>query len=239
MAEQSTPVGFDEERAAAYDTQFERLAPLKDALHLCARAALADSPIDARVLCVGAGTGAEVLYFADAFPSWTFTLVEPSAPMLNYARQKTQAAGIAHRCTFHEGYLDSLPESGPFDVATAILVSQFILAPESRRDFFRGISARLCPGGHLVSADLATHAIENPADELFLMWLTLMRYNGFDEEVVKNYRAAVSKGVAIVRPAEVAAILTDSGFDTPLSICQTLLIHTWHARRHTSGQGLA
>jgi hypothetical protein len=29
----------------------------------------------------------------------------------------------------------------------------------------------------------------------------------------------------------VAAIIADGGFDAPLLVCQTLLIHMWHTRR--------
>jgi hypothetical protein len=29
----------------------------------------------------------------------------------------------------------------------------------------------------------------------------------------------------------VAAIITEGGFDAPTLVCQTLLIHMWHARR--------
>ncbi len=231
MTQQGTRIAFDEDHAAVYDEQFAKLTPLKDALHLCMRAALADASSASRVLCVGAGTGAEVCYLADAYPDWTFTLVEPAAPMLARARHKAEEAGIADRCTFHVGYLDSLPESGLFDVATSILVSQFVLDPKARRDFFRGIAARLLPGGQLITADLATRANDDPSDRLFLQWLALMRHNNSDEEVLKNYRNAIQKGVAVVPPATLATLLTESGFEQPLSICQTLLIHTWHARR--------
>ncbi len=231
MTQQGTPIAFDEDHAAVYDEQFAKLAPLKEALHLCMRAALADASSASRVLCVGAGTGAEVCYLADAYPGWTFSLVEPAAPMLARARHKAEEAGIADRCTFHEGYLDTLPESGLFDVATSVLVSQFVLEPKARRDFFQGIAARLLPGGQLITADLSTRASNDSSDQLFLMWLALMRHNRNDEEALKNYRNAIQKGVAVIPPDTFATLLTESGFEKPLSICQTLLIHTWHARR--------
>jgi tRNA (cmo5U34)-methyltransferase len=227
MSNQQPPKHFGEDHAAAYDTRFARLAPFKDALHLCMRAVLTDLPEDARILCVGAGTGAELLYLADAFPRWTFTAVEPAAPMLDRCREKAAEAGIADRCTFHEGYLDFLPPAKPFDAATSILVSQFVLVRQKRCNFFQDIAARLKPGGHLVTADLSGktggHAWE--------AWMALMKYNDVNDEQRAHYREALEKHVAVESPAEVEAIITEGGFDTPRLICHALLMHTWHARR--------
>ena len=98
-----------------YDERFAAIAPMRDTLHLLTRAILGDLPADARILCVGAGTGLELLDLARAFPRWRFTAVEPATPMLNRCREKAAEAGVASRCTFHEGYLDSLPPAEPFD----------------------------------------------------------------------------------------------------------------------------
>ena len=126
MNNQEQPVFFGKEQAAGYDRQWAKLAPIRDALHLLLRIRLSELPDDAQVLCVGIGTGAELLYLAQAFPRWSFTLVEPAKPMLDVCRQKVEEGGITSRCTFHEGYLDSLPLSTPFNAATCLLVSQFI-----------------------------------------------------------------------------------------------------------------
>ncbi len=226
MSDQAPQNHFGEDHAVSYDQRFAKLAPLKDAIHLCARALLVDLPADARVLCVGAGTGAELLYLADAFPGWSFTLVEPSAPMLNRCRMRAATAGIESRCTFHEGYLDSLSAAAAFDAATSILVSQFVLVREQRCNFFRDIATRLKPGGHLITADLAGE----PGSVAFEAWMNLMKYNDFTDEQCVQYRGALQNHVAVKPPGEVEAILTDGGFNAPVLVCQTLLIHTWHAR---------
>ena len=111
MSNRETLIPFDKEHAAVYDQRFAKLAPMKDALHLLIQLVFSELPAAARVLCVGAGTGAELIYLAQVFPQWQFTAVEPAAAMLDICRQRAEACGITARCTFHEGYIDSLPVS--------------------------------------------------------------------------------------------------------------------------------
>jgi tRNA (cmo5U34)-methyltransferase len=75
--------------------------------------------------------------------------------MLDVCRQRAARAGFAERCRFHQGFLDSLPPTPPFEAATCFLVSQFVLDCDARREFFRGIADRLRAGGMLASCDLA------------------------------------------------------------------------------------
>jgi tRNA (cmo5U34)-methyltransferase len=68
MQNQKTSIVFDQERAASYDKDAAKFAPLGEALHFLIRLILADLPADARILCVGAGTGTELINLAQAFP---------------------------------------------------------------------------------------------------------------------------------------------------------------------------
>ena len=154
MQTQESTIVFDRERASSYDARFAKIAALRDALHLLMRMILSELPAEAHILCVGVGTGSELIYLAQHFPQWHFTAVEPAAAMLDICRRRIEESGIASRCTLHEGYLASLPASQPFDAATCLLVSHFILDKEARTDLFCQIGARLRLGGYLVSADL-------------------------------------------------------------------------------------
>ena len=73
-------------RAVAYDAQTAKLAPIFDVLYFRMGLVLADLPTDARFLCVGVGTGTELIKLAQAFPHWHFTAVDPTASMLNICR---------------------------------------------------------------------------------------------------------------------------------------------------------
>lgn len=231
MNDAPSPPFFGAEHASAYDRQFTQLAPMREALHLLTRLALSDLPHDARVLCVGAGTGLELLELALAFPGWRLTAVEPAPAMLAICRQKVEANGLAGRCTLHEGYLDSLPPAPPFDAATALLVSQFNVQPEARRGFFAQIAARLRPGGRLVTADLATGATPGAFERLFELWGRALSGSGFDPAHLARMLASYGRDVSVVAPAEVERIIADAGFDPPVQCFQALLIHAWFTTR--------
>ena len=225
------PAAFDQQHAATYDQRFAKLAAMRDALHLLIGAIFADLPREARILCVGAGTGHELIYLAQKFPEWRFAVVEPSGPLLDVCRGKAEACGITSRCVFHEGYLESLPPSALFDAATSLLVSQFILSPEARAGFFHAIGQRLRPDGYLVSADLASDTASATYQSLLEVWLRLMRETGTPPEQLESLRVTYGRDVALLPLEQVSSIIAAGGFETPVLFLQTGLIHAWYARR--------
>ena len=231
MQNQKPTVVFDNKEASSYNDQFTKLVPIRNTLNLLIQMILSDLPANARILCVGVGTGKELLYLAQVFPKWQFTAVEPAAPMLDICHQLVDECGIASRCTFHEGYLDSLPESELFDAATCILVSHFLKPIEKRQKFFRQIAARLRPDGYLVNADISSDVTTTAYKNLFDLWVHTLKYSGMPDEQVEKFSAALGKDVAVLPPQEIESIISSNGFDTPVLFLQTLFIHAWYARR--------
>ncbi|CAM9644105.1 unnamed protein product [Ectocarpus sp. 12 AP-2014] len=221
---------FDQQ-AATYDQQWDKLAPIRDALHLLIGALFSALPNDARVLCIGAGTGAEILYLSQRFTGHHFTVVEPSAAMLEVCRRQAEEHGIASRCEFHHGYLDSLTPSAPFHAATSLLVSQFILEPEERSAFFRAIAMRLRPGGYLASADLASDVKSTAYHSLLDVWTRMLSAGNVPPDMVERFRAMYGRDVAVMPPDRVSAIIESAGFDTPVPFYQAGLVHAWYATR--------
>ncbi len=226
-----SPTHFDEDRAASYDQRFDRISAVMAALHLLAKLWFTGLPKDARVLCVGVGTGAELFPLAEAFPGWTFTLVDPAGAMLAQCRRKAEAAGIADRCTFHEGYLDSLPATKPFDAATSILVSHFVLEREKRIAFFREISDRLKPGALLVSADLCSDMGSPEFTTLISAWINMLKFSGQEDKTVESFVEALRGGVDVVPPQELASLIRAGGFAESTLFYQSLLIHGFVSKR--------
>ena len=231
MKKEEPNIIFNHNSASAYDAQREKLAPIKDALHLSIQMLLSTFPDNTRALIVGVGTGAELIHLAEAFPLWHFTVVEPASAMLDVCRKRAEKCNIYSRCTFHEGYLNSLPDSGPFDVATSILVSHFIVNPNDRRQYFAEIALRLSPGAYLVEAALASDMSKPKFNHLLEVWVNMHNYAGMPVNV-----ESFGNKVAILPIEEVESIIESGGFDAPALFFQTLLIHAWFAKVSLNSQ---
>jgi tRNA (cmo5U34)-methyltransferase len=224
---------FDRQ-ATTYDQQWAKLAAVRDGIHLLMASIFGRLPHDARMLCVGAGTGAEIHFFAERFPSWTFVAVEPSAGMVEAARTRAAQNGYAERCTFHTGYLESLPDSGPFDCATSLLVSQFMLDSGERAEFFRAIATRLKPGAVLASSDLASDTSSPLYHSLVDVWLRTLSAADLSPERMQEMRAAYDRDVSILPTRSVEALIASGGFHPPVQFYQAGLIHAWYCQRLAS-----
>ena len=221
---------FDQQ-SATYDQQWAKLAPIRDGVHLLLASLLGQLPEDARMLCVGAGTGAEIHFLASQFPNWTFAAVEPSSGMVIAARERAAMNGYASRCTFHNGYLNSLPASAPFDCATSLLVSQFVLDTDDRSRFFAEIAGRLKDGGILASSDLASDVNSQEYPSLLSLWLRTMAASDVPPERLQQMQDAYARDVSILAPRRVASIIAAGGFAAPVQFYQAGLIHAWYTHR--------
>lgn len=224
-------VSLFDQQAAGYDRQWARTAAIRDCLYLLLEPLLAGLPPDARILCVGAGTGQEMARLAKRFPGWRFTAVEPSAAMLQVCRERAQAEGFAGRCEFHEGFLESLPATADFDAATCLLVSQFIVEPGERTRFFAQIRDRLGDGGLLASSDLASDVASAAYEVLLPAWTRMMSDADVPAEAIERMRAAYSTDVAVIPAGQVESIIAAGGFDAPVRFFQAGLIHAWISRK--------
>lgn len=222
---------FDAARAEVYDQQFEPVRGIKDLLHLIIQVQLSHLPRDARILIVGAGTGAEARFLAPIFPEWRFTLVDPAEAMLGVAKRHAQAEGFADRCVFHVGFVSSLSDQ-THDAATSVLASHFLTDANDRQSYFEDIAARVKPGGILFNADLCADRDSSSFDVAMDLWLRVLNHaSPLDEDGRAKYRAMFGKDVAVHGSAEVEAIMARAGFTDIAACYQAVLIRGWVATR--------
>lgn len=229
MTQQQEQALFSKEMAGKYEKGRGELQSLKDTMYLMLRGALSGLPDEARILVVGAGTGEDVLYLARHWPGWRFTVVEPAAAMMKICREKIEAAGIGERCDFHEGYLDTLCDAGPYGAAVSILVSHFVTEHADRVAFFREIANRLEPGGLLYTGDLLINRNHTGADALLEVWFYLLRSSDLAPEQVEKMISF--KGAWIMPPGDYTALVEEAGFCEPLQLFQGGLMTGWQFTR--------
>ncbi|PTY37698.1 SAM-dependent methyltransferase [Saccharospirillum sp. MSK14-1] len=221
---------FDQQ-AAGYDRQAQRREPIENALRFLLEAVFAGLPSNAHVLCVGSGTGSEAIALAQRFPHWRFTLVEPSAGMVEVCRQKLIDAGLVERCHVQLGYLESLSPAQQFDGATCFLVSQFITDRLARQKFFRQIAQRLKPSGILASSDLVFDTGALGYDASLALWHRITTQTEPTPEHLDRLKKTYATDVAVMSMVELAQIVQAGGFDEPLPFFQAGLVQAWCATK--------
>lgn len=221
---------FDQDRARNYDAQatFFAWRPTFDEI---AVRILDSLPADARILCVGVGTGLELVPLALKNPGWRFLALDPAEPMLEICRQRTREAGVEERCEFFNGFLEDLPAEPQFDAATCLLVSHFMTEPGARVAFFRQIARRLRPGGVFINGDLAGDQTQPHYAELEDIWCRSMAAGGVSAERLAEMKKAYRSHIDMRPAGEVGRLLEEAGFAVPTLFYQALLLHLWYARR--------
>lgn len=215
---------FGKDQAKNYDDQWSKLSPVNDLLHFLSKIIFKDLQPDAHILCVGAGTGAELIALAREFPEWNFTALDTSPEMIEVCRKNVEANGISDRCKFHVGTIDSLPIEEKFDAATSILVSQFLTEKEDRINFFREIRKRLNHGAYLINADLTSPDKQVSYDKLLEFWTKMLMFAGISQEKAEAATSQWKKLVAVSKQEEIEEIILSGGFENPTVFYQSLFI---------------
>lgn len=221
---------FTKDHAQAYDARNSKLSAIADAMHFLIQLIGKDLPTHAHILCVGVGTGAEILSLAKAHPEWTFVGVDPSASMLEVCAINLKAAGIADRCQLIHGYVEDAPTGDIFDAALSILVAHFIPQPE-RLSFFQQMVSRLKPQGLLINTEISAD-MEAPAFALQLQgWQQVQALMGATPESLANLPKLLRNTLHVLPEAQTEAILRQSGLNAPTRFFQAFLINGWYGRR--------
>lgn len=223
----ATPSFFNRDVADSYDRRNDALAPISNNLHFLLRLVLTDLPVDARVLCVGVGTGAEILSLATAYPGWSFVGVDPSAEMLAVGRRRLEQAGLMPRCELVQGYLEDAPREA-FDAVVSLLVAHFIKG-EGRPAFYAGIYDRLKPGGRFASAEISgdLDAPEFPA--MLENWKEVQTLMGATPQSLAKLEGMMRETLGVLPPDETEALWRAAGFVLPTPFFQAFMIRGWHA----------
>lgn len=224
------PDFFNHDMAKRYDERNSKLSVISDNLHFLVRLVLADLPARARVLCVGVGTGVEILSLAKARPDWTFVGVDPSKEMLEVCGERLAQEGVGERCELIHGYVQDAPDGAEFDAVLSILVAHFI--PRTERDgFYKNVLQRLKPEGYFVSAEISAD-FDAPAFPAMLKnWEQVQALMGATPKSLLTLGDTLRSTLSVLSPTETVALWQESGFSAPVPFFQAFMIRGWFARK--------
>lgn len=227
---------FGDDEAPVYDGAIQRLVPGYPLLHQLVRAELGVRlPATARVLVVGAGTGAELSILASAGPGWSFVAVDPAAPMLAVARRRATDEGFADRVSWHATHLDRVPvPDRGFDAAVMLLVAHFLPPDGAKQALLTDIALRLRAKAPLVLADLAIPAEPGSIEARIRRHAAVDL--GIDEPAAERMIEGMWRSLHPVDGAVLERMLVAAGFGAPRSFFQALGYRGWTALRYRPGR---
>jgi len=149
---------FQQERyakgAAGYDERIRKTFPFYETIHTAINAVLrVYLKPESEILIVGAGTGAEILELGKTNPGWRFLGVDPAQPMLDLAKEKIEAAGLADRVSLFHGFVGDLPIGKLCDGATSAMIMHFVPDDGEKIKFLGAIASHLKSGAPFVLMD--------------------------------------------------------------------------------------
>ncbi|HFF8944669.1 TPA: class I SAM-dependent methyltransferase [Serratia marcescens] len=227
---QNTNDIFNGEFSRRYDAGNARFNTISDNLHFLIALLLKDLPVNAHILCVGVGTGTEMIHLARQNPSWRFTGVDPSADMLAVCAAKLRQAKISERCTLVEGYLQDLPSAPDYDAVLCLLVTHFIL-DDARGGLYRHMASRLNTAGQVVIAEISGDTTAADFDQHLASWAAMQSLDGQTPRTPVELRAQLQQRLLLLPPKHTERLIAEAGFSPPQRFFQSLLIHAWTARK--------
>jgi tRNA (cmo5U34)-methyltransferase len=186
-----------------------RLVPGFESLQRMVMVLLAErAPADARILVLGAGGGLELKAFADAQPGWRFDGVDPSASMLDLARETL--GPLISRAELHQGIIDAAPE-GPYDAATCILTMHFIEKTERLRTL-REVHRRMKPDAPFAVAHFSFPQDPAGRDLWMSRYAAYAVASGVEPTQMEKAREAIGETLPILAPEDEERLLVAAGF---------------------------
>jgi tRNA (cmo5U34)-methyltransferase len=230
MKPSPTVIDHFTEAAKVYDEKNRQLAPIADNMHFLFRLILKNAPVRARVLCVGVGTGAEILSLSKTFPEWTFVGVDPSIGMLDVCRERLDLAGILDRCELIHGYIHDVPSGENFDIVLSVLVAHFVKRGE-RLNFYQAMSSRLHKGGFLINTEISYDLDSQEFPLMLKNWEAVQILMGATPESLANLAQVLRETLSVISPTETENLLKQSSITLPVRFFQAFMISGWYGTK--------
>ena len=218
--------------ARVYDERSRQLAPIADNMHFLMRIILKNAPVRAHVLCVGVGTGAEILALAKSFPKWTFVGVDPSVGMLDVCRERLSSAGVLNRSELIQGYVHDVPTYENFDAALSILVAHFVKR-EDRLNFFQAMCDRLYNNGILINTEISYDLDSKRFPLMVKNWEAIQLLMGASPESLVDLSGVLREKLSVISPRETESLLIQSGISMPVCFFQAFMISGWYGIKNS------
>lgn len=222
---------FDDMGGEAYDQSNSFFKPVHDNLQFLNLLVLKDLPKDARILCVGVGTGADMLDLARANNGWGFVGIDPAQSMLKRCEKKLHENGLMERCEVFHGYLSDYKSDQKFDAVLCLFVMHFVKDLEDRAKMFLDFAKYLKKDGYLINAEISTDIKSSNYGQLIENWKALHGLAGASKEKLDDMPKVIEEQLAVLSPKSTEEMIMKNGFKNPTNFFQSFLVRGWYSRK--------
>lgn len=221
---------FENMGVDAYDGFNLHFQSLSESMHFLTMLTLKDLPENANILCVGVGTGADIMNLAKMKKKWNFTGIEPSGAMLDGCKKKIEVEGLSDRCDFFQGYLSDFDSNKKYDATLCFFVFHFI-EREERKKIYADMKKYLKEGGYVIHSEISFDGESEEYPHLLENWKSLHGYAGATAEKLSQMGDNLRSQLAILSPEETKQLIQECGLKDPTHFFQSFFIHAWHSRK--------
>jgi len=222
---------YEQHWATGYDARMQVVVPGYDLMHETVASHLrARLNPGSSILVIGAGTGADIITLCAYDSGWKITGVDPSAEMLEIARQKIAAARPSADVRIECCGIEDFEDDPLYDVAILSLVLQLYPDDGSKLKLLQTAARHLKPDGLLVLVD-SYGDYGSPEFERTLEALkeqTIRR--GFNTEEAEKDIESVRARFHLVPEQRIQSLLSRAGFGPAEIIFHAFITGVWLAR---------
>lgn len=222
---------FEDMGGETYDQVNVTFKPVQDNLRFLNSLVLKDLPKDARILCVGVGTGTDIFGLADANDGWSFVGIDPAQSMLKRCEKKIQENGLMERCELFHGYLSDYKSNQKFDAVLCLFVMHFVKDLEDRAKMFSDFARHLKKDGYLINAEISIDIKSSDYGQLVENWKALHSLSGASKEMLDNLPKMIEEQLGVLPPKSTEEMIIKNGFKNPISFFQSFLVRGWYSRK--------
>ena len=219
---------FDRERSSNYDNKIKDLIPVYQNLLDKTVDFLTSSysvEYDLKILCVGCGTGTEIVRIAKISNNWKVYGCDPSIEMLNIAKEKITASNLKN-VELKQGTVEVFKDH-KFDVTNLSLVLHFFIKTD-KYELLSKISEVLKLGGNLIISDI--YLANNFEQKLNQLRLYISKQNSIEMDNLNRYINHIRDDIKYISDKEINEILNSLNFSKVNRTINKYVFGQWTSR---------
>jgi tRNA (cmo5U34)-methyltransferase len=221
---------FEDMGGESYDKGNSLFYPININLHFLNALILKDLPKNARILCVGVGTGADIIDLAKTNSEWTFVGLEPAFSMLQKCEEKLKSENLINRCELFQSYLEDFKSTEKFDAVLCLYVMHFIKDMNEKAKMYSAMASHLKKDGYMIITEISADFDSENYKFQLENWKALHGLAGASKEKLESMSKMLQEQLGVISSSETERLIEGNGFGRAVKFFQSFLVCGWYTK---------